>query len=79
MKITAELKEKAEKLLSALEKEMERLPDHDIFGGSNIEHKELATAAIADLRLFLDESRCMTMEVHSYLHGGDDYMLGDWL
>ncbi len=69
---------KVAELRDIIREELERLPDRDAFGGSNIEGKEEMKAQIEDLNRILSGGTPTRDDVKSWYEDKDDYFLKDY-
>ena len=73
------MEERAKAPLEAVEKELQRLPDFDVFGDSNASQKKDSKRIIADLKEFLKSGESLEEDVWSYLEGTDRWLLSDYI
>lgn len=75
MKSLVEINELRDKI----RKDLDRLPDKNAFGGSNLEEKDTMGSQIADLNRILAGDAPTREDVGCWYTGDDDYFLRDYL
>lgn len=70
--------EEITKLRDAIQAEIDRLPSHNMFGGSNEQEVEEGKRCIQDLNRVIEGKKPIGVEVPSWIDGDDLYLLKDW-
>lgn len=71
--------EEITKLRDIIQAELDRLPSHDIFGGSNEQDIHDGEGHIQDLNRVLEGKKSIGEEVASWIDGDDLYLLSDYV
>lgn len=66
-------------LRDTIQAELDRLPSHDIFGGSNEQGIHESEGHIQDLNRVLEGKKPIGEEVVSWIDGDDIYLLNDYV
>ena len=66
-------------LRDTIQAEIDRLPSHNIFGGSNAKEIEESKKDIQDLNRVLEGKEPLGPGVLSWIEGSDDYLLKDYM